>query len=321
MAKTANAKTRQEGLYLQIRARLLRGEFAPGEPIRTDQLCANYGVSVSVAREVLTRLAEQRLVAFEANKGFRVAPLTAENIADLCLVRSELEALTISLAIKHGSASWEASVVAAHHELAITPRPSIAEDPEGNERWAMIHSRFHAACAAGCGSPRLCAVRQQFFDEAEIVRQYSRLYGAGRDVEGEHAAIVQAIIARDAELAQSLVRAHVELTAQATTGRVQPARIGIHRRRRGELMDLGLAGRHAIVAASSRGLGRACADALGERGRQSGHQRTRSRLAQHRRRRDLPSTAEWTSLQSPATLPTKQPVTHCSRHVRNLTSS
>ena len=216
MAKTATAKTRQEGLYLQIRARLLRGEFAPGEPIRTDQLCANYGVSVSVAREVLTRLAEQRLVAFEANKGFRVAPLTAENIADLCLVRSELEALTISLAIKHGSAAWEASVVAAHHELAITPRPSIAEDPEGNERWAEIHSRFHAACAAGCGSPRLCAVRQQFFDEAEIVRQYSRLYGAGRDVEGEHAAIVQAIIARDAERAQALVRAHVQLTAQAT---------------------------------------------------------------------------------------------------------
>ena len=104
MAKTANAKTRQEGLYLQIRARLLRGEFSPGEPIRTDQLCANYSVSVSVAREVLTRLAEQRLVAFEPNKGFRVAPLTAENIADLCLVRSELEALTISLAIKRGNA-------------------------------------------------------------------------------------------------------------------------------------------------------------------------------------------------------------------------
>ncbi len=216
MAKTADATTRQESLYLQIRARLLRGEFAPGEPIRMDQFRATYGVSVSVAREVLTRLAEQRLVVAEPNKGFHVAPLTAENIADLCLVRAELEALTVSLAIKRGDAAWEASVVAAHHELAITPRPSIAEDPEGNERWAAIHSKFHAACAAGCGSTRLCAVRQQFFDEAEILRQYSRLYGAGRDVEAEHAAITQAIISRDAELAQSLVRSHVERTAQAT---------------------------------------------------------------------------------------------------------
>ena len=216
MAKTADAKTRQQALYLQIRARLLRGEYAPGEPIRTEHLCSTYGVSVSLAREVLTRLAEQRLVSAEPNKGFHVAPLTAESIADLCLVRSELEAIAIGLSIKRGTAAWEASVVAAHHELAITPRPSIAEDPEGNERWAMAHSRFHAACAAGCGSPRLCAVRQQFFDEAEVVRQYSRLYGAGRDVEAEHAAITQAIIARDAELAQSLIRSHVELTAQAT---------------------------------------------------------------------------------------------------------
>jgi GntR family carbon starvation induced transcriptional regulator len=216
MAKTAEAKTRQEALYLQIRARLLRGEFSPGEPIRTDEVCSTYGVSVSLVREVLTRLAEQRLVTAEANKGFRVSPISAEEITDLCLVRAELEAFAIRLAIERGDVAWEASVVAAHHELANTRRASISEDPEANERWAIIHSRFHAACAAGCGSRRLRVMRQQFFDEAEVFRQYSRLYGSGRDVEAEHAAITDAVVGRNAELAQTLVRAHVELTARAT---------------------------------------------------------------------------------------------------------
>src|SRR6185369_16739572 len=62
MARTANARTRNEELYLQIRARLLRGEFGPGEPIRTDVLSSRYSVSVSVVREVLTRLAAQGLI-------------------------------------------------------------------------------------------------------------------------------------------------------------------------------------------------------------------------------------------------------------------
>ena len=124
MAKTADATSRQESLYLQVRARLLRGEFAPGEPIRTDQFRATYGVSVSVAREVLTRLAEQRLVVAEPNKGFRVAPLTAENIADLCLVRSELEALTVSLAIKRGDAAWEGQSE-GQHEACVLPNNEL----------------------------------------------------------------------------------------------------------------------------------------------------------------------------------------------------
>lgn len=216
MARTADAKTRHEAVYFRVRARLLRGEFGPGEPIRADQIAAAYGVSVSVAREALMRLSEQRLIVAQPNRGFRVTPLDVDTITDLSLVRSELEALTVGLAIERGDAAWEAAVVAAHHELAITARPSIAEDPDGNERWAILHSRFHAVCASGCGSPRLCATRQQYFDEAEVVRQFSRLQNTGRNVEQEHAELVDAIVARDAARAQAIVRSHVGRTTQST---------------------------------------------------------------------------------------------------------
>jgi GntR family carbon starvation induced transcriptional regulator len=215
LARTATSRTRNEELYLKIRARLLRGEFGPGEPIRTDDLSNRYGVSVSVVREVLTRLAAQRLIRTEANKGFRVPSISAEEIVDLCRARAEIEALAVRLSVERGDVAWEASVVAAHHELARTPRASISEDPEANERWSLAHARFHEACAAGCGSRRLCIVRQQLFDEAEVFRQYARLHGAGRDVESEHAAITDALLARNAARAADLMREHVERTARA----------------------------------------------------------------------------------------------------------
>jgi GntR family transcriptional regulator, carbon starvation induced regulator len=215
VARTATARTRNEQLYLQIRARLLRGEFGPGEPIRTDDLCSRYRVSVSVVREVLTRLAAQGLIRTEANKGFRVPPISSDEIIDLCRARTEIEALTLRLAVEHGDVAWEASVIAAHHELARTPRVSISEDPEANERWSIVHARFHEACAAGCRSRRLCLIRQQLFDEAEVFRQYARLHGAGRNVEAEHAALAEALVARDGARAVRLVREHVEATARA----------------------------------------------------------------------------------------------------------
>jgi DNA-binding GntR family transcriptional regulator len=216
VVRTAAASTRQEALYLDIRARLLRGEFSPGQPIRTDELCAGYEASVSLVREVLTRLAAQRLVTSEANKGFSVTPISAEQITDLCLARSELEALTIRLAIERGDIEWEASVVATRHRLANTARASISDDPETNEHWSSVHSEFHSVLAAGCGSPRLCAIRQEFYDEAEIFRQYAQLYGNARDVEAEHTAIADAIVRRDAVVAEKLIREHIDLTAQAT---------------------------------------------------------------------------------------------------------
>ncbi len=165
-------------------------------------------------REALTRLAEQGLIQSQPNKGFYIPSYTVEDINDLAFMRSHIEALAIRLAIERGDAAWEASVVATHHELRLTPRVASDVDPVANQRWSRAHSAFHAACTAACGSPRLLAIRHRLYDEAEVLRQMSDMSGGlRRDVEGEHAAIVKAITSRDADRAADLIRRHVELTA------------------------------------------------------------------------------------------------------------
>jgi DNA-binding GntR family transcriptional regulator len=87
-------------------------------------------------------------------------------------------------------------------------------DPAGNQRWSRAHAVFHAACVAACGSPRLVAAQHRLYDEAEVLRQMSEMSGGmSRDVEGEHAAMVEAITSRDADRAAELIRTHVEITA------------------------------------------------------------------------------------------------------------
>lgn len=214
MAVTEEAWSRSESIYLDLRRKLIRGYYTPNHRLKLSDLCAESGVSVSVVREALTRLAEQGLIQSQPNKGFFIPIYTAAEINDLAFMRMQVESLAVRLSVERGGAAWEASVVATHHELRLTPRVPASEDLVGAEQWSRAHGAFHAACAAACGSPRLIRLRQRLYDEAEAMRQMAGLSaGRSRDVEGEHAALVKAITSRDADLAAELISKHVELTA------------------------------------------------------------------------------------------------------------
>lgn len=216
MARINGVETRNHSLYMDIRRNLLLGNYPPGHRFKLTQLCTEHGASVSVVREALTRLSGQGLVILEPNKGFSVASLTDEEINDVAFVRSEIESLAVRRSIEFGDLSWETGVVAAHHRLSLTPNATLEEDPEANELWTSAHRAFHEACAAGCESPRLLAFRAQLYDQSEIIRQMAKLRkGKVRNVAAEHAAIADAVIARDSDTATRLLHHHIDVTRQA----------------------------------------------------------------------------------------------------------
>jgi DNA-binding GntR family transcriptional regulator len=69
-----------------------------------------------------------------------------------------------------------------------------------------------------CGSPRLVEIAATLGESAAMYRYYSQRYDQGRrDVAGEHRAIFDATIARDADLACRLHTEHIQRTAQIAT--------------------------------------------------------------------------------------------------------
>jgi GntR family carbon starvation induced transcriptional regulator len=223
MARTRKGRSLTEDVYEAIRRDILFGRRAPGSRLQLNELAEEYEVSLSVVREAATRLASEHLVEATPQRGFRVRSLSLAELRDLTSVRVQVETLALRASIANGDLGWEANLVAAHHRLAATPM--FFEDGSGNTEWMEAHGAFHAALAAGGGSPILERLRQQLYDASELYRYWSahlprRTVRTGT-VE-EHKAICDAALARDADRAVGLLAAHLEATARQLESAVGP---------------------------------------------------------------------------------------------------
>jgi len=198
----------------RLRADILGVQFRPGEKLRFRELRARYGVGISPLREALTRLAADGFVVLEDQRGFRVAPVSRADLEDVTRLRQQLETTALRLAIAKGDEEWEVEVMAAFHRLSKLPEHILGDQRIMNEQWARRHEEFHLALLSACGSPRLLQFRKMLFDQSERYRRLSKVYSdRPRDVLGEHRAITDATLARDADRACALLAEHLGRTA------------------------------------------------------------------------------------------------------------
>jgi DNA-binding GntR family transcriptional regulator len=211
-APPASEPTLASAVLDRLRAEILRGQLAPGEKLRLEHLALEYGVGRTPLREACCRLASEGLVAIEDQRGFRVAPISREDLLDLTRTRQQIESLALRASVTRGSVAWEAEVEAALQRLLRCPLPKRAarraEDP-----WGIAHGRLHAALLSACDSPWLLRFQAVLFDQSERYRRLAQAYGqADRDVDGEHRALVRAALGRDAERACALLTEHIAKT-------------------------------------------------------------------------------------------------------------
>ena len=208
-----------------MRSDILAGHLTPGAKLPFAELVARYGGSTSVIREGLTRLVEQGLVQAEPQHGFRVVPLSISDLDDLTTARCELEGLVLRLSIAAGDLEWESAIVAAHHTLERTPMApqsnDACDDPGAlSDEWRAAHARFHNALIAGCPNVRLRTMASSLRDAAELYRSWSGRLGHDqhRDIPGEHGAIAEAVLSRDADRAVAALTTHLRRTADLLIG-------------------------------------------------------------------------------------------------------
>ncbi len=204
-----------QGAYAQLRTELLSCQIMPGSRLRIQELSDRLAVSLGAVREALSRLTSEGLVVAEPQRGFRAAPISAEDLEDLTMVRVEIDTLCLRQAIELGDVAWEARLVAAFHRLSRTPE-RVADDPARiSESWAEAHAAFHVALIDGCGSEWLMRLHRQLYDQSERYRRLSvSLARQTRNIADEHQAIVEATLARSTEKAVALLGEHLGVTAK-----------------------------------------------------------------------------------------------------------
>lgn len=213
MRSEKGGSTLMTRVFVDLRAQLLSGEFVPRQRLRVATLAGAHGVSLNVVREALNRLAGEGLVDVEPNCGFSVRDLSVEDLVDLVAQRVVLESIALRQCIEHSSPDWQASVLAAHHRLRKTPLTLNDEAKSLNPLWVSRHDDFHRAILEACGSPRLFQMVRQLADAAEMYHR-ALLPASGRDeaMEREHEALLDAILAEDANAAVDILKAHLERT-------------------------------------------------------------------------------------------------------------
>ncbi len=192
-------------VYERLRSEILSCALRPGTRLQEKDLAEKYGVSKSPIRDALLRLQEQHLIEVLPRKGYRVTPVSVNEIGEMYEMRSILECSCVRRLIDHASDA----------ELAALDALAAAPADSGVAPWIQYNRSFHLALAKASGNSRLTRATSEVieqFDRLIYMNMSNMLREAGnlQQFVDEHQAIVAAIKRRDKRAAVALTREHVE---------------------------------------------------------------------------------------------------------------
>lgn len=201
------SRTLASDVFARLRRDILECRLAPGTRLRFKDLRARYRSGLSPIREALMRLVADDLVTLEDHKGFRVAPVSQEELVDLAMTWFELEALAIRQSIKKGDDRWAAGIRARFGELS--KHRMTTSDGRLDAGWEPRNLAFHESLYAACGSPslmRFCRVLSERFSRYR--RLWARNLARKRNIAKEHEDLCRAVLNRNTTAALAALRRH-----------------------------------------------------------------------------------------------------------------
>lgn len=205
--------TRAKAIANRLRTDILDGRLSPGTKLHLDELKNVLGVSLSPLREGLSRLTAEGLVTVEDQRGFSVAPVSKHNFLEIIDLRKMLEIKALRSSIERGDDAWEAQVLATHHLLSKLEGQRWKKTHF--DQWEAKHRAFHQALIGACNSPLLLSFSQMLVD---MNHRYRRIFNfknpPKRDIGQEHQELTDTALARDADKACALLKAHIDRTAK-----------------------------------------------------------------------------------------------------------
>lgn len=211
----------RDDVYDAVLAMLMDGRLAAGSSVGIDQLARSLDVSPTPVREALVELEATGLVQRVAHRGYQVAPpMNAQQAAELADARLIVETAAAALAARlqdpgllpqlHAAHSAHREAARAVHEwdgvtldrngLPATLMPYFTAD------WA-----FHQAILDHCGNRFLRGMVAGLGASIQRMRQNVRRGPVDADqAVAEHARVLAAIEAADAQGASDAMREHLE---------------------------------------------------------------------------------------------------------------
>jgi GntR family carbon starvation induced transcriptional regulator len=209
----AATDTLSERAAARIEADILAGVLAPDSRLGIVETGARYGVGATPVREALSRLAARGLVNAIGQRGFRVKPISREDLADIIRIRTLIEREALRLSLRAGGGVWEGEIVATLHRLKQYIRANPRGFGEGEPLFDALHKSFHTALIAACGSPRLLAAHADLYDQTYRYRRLMMAkFADPEEFIDAHHSLAELAVNRVQEEAWAALESHITAT-------------------------------------------------------------------------------------------------------------
>lgn len=185
-----------------LRELILGGEIAPGERLNEVELATSLGISRGPLREAIARLAAEGLLSVVSHRGAFVSTFDADELRDLYELRIALEVLAVRRAAERAGEAMIAELRGMLDETATVLDAVDVGYPSDID--------VHRGIAQLAGNRPLLETALNVHHRINLARSRSgHQPGRAKDAYAEHCEIVDAISGRDADLAERLVREHL----------------------------------------------------------------------------------------------------------------
>ena len=201
MSTLATSRPTQRDAYGLILEAIDVGIYKPGSRLVESELAERFGVSRTPIREALQRLETQSLLTRDG-RSLIVASLDHNQMAELYVVRTELEGLAARLAAQHASVE----------EVNVLQQMVDADCMRVSDAVALARSnkRFHKQLHLASHNRFLVQQLDLVYRSMALLATTSlAVEGRGPVALDEHQAIVTAISDRDGALAYEAVKQHL----------------------------------------------------------------------------------------------------------------
>lgn len=191
-----------ESAYRAIRDSVVSGRFTGGEQLVEARLAADLGVSRGPVREALRRLSKEGLVVEHLHRGIFVREFAPSDVIDIYNVRIGLEALAVRLVIRAGAPLDELD---AHLDEMLS-----AADASDLDRLSAAEVAFHETLCELSDNRLLSSLFHSISAQVQMaVRLDNAAYADPRDVAREHEPVLEALAAKDEQLAVERIVGHI----------------------------------------------------------------------------------------------------------------
>jgi len=200
-----------ELILAKLLERIYDGRLAQGAPINEAIIATEFGVSRGPVREAVRRLQGLQLVTRSPYLKAKVVVLTKEGVQELFEIRMALEGVACRLAAERMS---KKEIVKLIDELELSQQQSLEKKQSSQKTFKTFD--FHERIVRGCQNDRI--IDTLCGDLYHLLRMYRYQSGSiperKKQAYAEHWQIARVMLARDGDLAESLMRSHISRASQ-----------------------------------------------------------------------------------------------------------